>query len=242
MLLLRDVTEQWQAQQQVVEEQRKVAQLQEREHLARELHDGIGQILGYVSIQAQSALAWMKKGKTDRAGPVMERVAEVAKDAHADIRESILALRTGLEKRKSFVPSLKSYLERFQQNFGIRTELSISPGIDDSTFAPEVEANLLRVVQEALTNSRKHSDAQSLNVSVELDTKSALISVTDDGKGFDPAGAGCDGHFGLVFMRERIAQIGGSLTIESAPNAGTVLRLVVPVRTNEDECHEGASG
>ena len=237
MLLLRDITEQWRAQEQVVEEQRKVAQLQEREHLARELHDGVGQILGYVSIQAQSALTLMQRGKTDKAGSVMDRVAEVAKDAHADIRESILALRAGSEQRKSFKPNLEHYLQRFQENFGIRTELSISSGIDENTFAPEVEANLLRVIQEALTNSRKHSGAHTLKVRVELDTSKALITVTDDGKGFDASRLGSSegSHFGLVFMRERMEQIDGSLTIESTPNGGTALKLVVPVRSHEDK-------
>lgn len=237
MLLLRDATEQWRAQGRIIEQQRTVARLQEREHLARELHDGIGQILGYVSLQAQSALKWMQNGNADKAGSVLGRIAEVAKDAHADIRESILALRVGPEKKKSFTESLKNYLDRFQANFGIRTELSISHNIDESTFDPALEAQLIRVVQEALTNSRKHSGAQILKVSVELNTSKALITITDDGKGFDTSQIGrCDGsHFGLVFMRERMAQIGGSLTIVSTPNGGTVLKLDVPVREKRDE-------
>jgi signal transduction histidine kinase len=86
----------------------------------------------------------------------------VAKDAHADIRESILILWTGAEKKKSFIPGLVSYLDRFAANFGIRTELVISPSIGEDTFDPEVEAQLLRVIQETLTNARKHSGAQTL--------------------------------------------------------------------------------
>lgn len=237
MLLLRDVTEQWRAQNRIIEQQRTVAKLQEREHLARELHDGIGQILGYVSIQAQTALKWIQNGNADKAGSVLGRIAEVAKDAHADIRESILTLRVGSEKKKSFTQSLKSYLDRFQANFGIGTELSISPNIGENTFDPALEAQLLRVIQEALTNSRKHSGAQTLKVSVELNTSKALITVTDDGKGFDTSQIGsCGGsHFGLVFMRERMAQIGGSLTIVSVPNGGTVLKLEAPVLVKEDK-------
>jgi PAS domain S-box-containing protein len=237
MLLLRDVTEQWRAQNRIIEQQRMVAKLQEREHLARELHDGIGQILGYVSIQAQTALKWIQNGNADKAGSVLGRIAEVAKDAHADIRESILTLRVGSEKKKSFTQSLKNYLDRFQANFGIRTELSISPNIDESTFDPALEAQLIRVVQEALTNSRKHSGAQTLKVSVELNTSKALITVTDDGKGFDASQIdSCNGsHFGLVFMRERMAEIGGSLTIVSVPNGGTVLKLEAPVRVKGDK-------
>jgi signal transduction histidine kinase len=236
MLLLRDVTEQRRAQSRIVEQQRSVAKLKEREHLARELHDGIGQILGYVSLQVQTALKWLQKGNADKAGVVMGRIAEVAKDAHADIRESILALRTGSEKKKSFIPGLNSYLDRFAANFGIRTELAISPGIVEDTFDPEVEAQLLRVIQEALTNARKHSGAQTLKVCIEPDVRNASITITDDGKGFDISRLGRDGesHFGLSFMRERMAQIGGSLTIESSPNGGTVVKLTAPVRQKED--------
>lgn len=232
MLLLRDVTEQRLAQNRIIEQQRTVARLQEREHLARELHDGIGQILGYVSIQAQTALKWMQNGNADKAGSVLGRIAEVAKDAHADLRESILTLRAGSEKKKPFTQNLINYLDRFQANFGIRTELSISSNIGENTFDPALEAQLIRVIQEALTNSRKHSGAQTLKVCVELNTSNALITVTDDGRGFDTSQPdSCDGsHFGLVFMRERMAQIGGSLTIVSIPNGGTVLKLEAPVR------------
>jgi signal transduction histidine kinase len=235
MLLLRDGTEQWRAQNRFVEQQRTVAKLKEREHLARELHDGIGQILGYVSLQVQTALKWMQKGNADKARSIMGRIAEVAKDAHADIRESILTLRTGSEKKMSFMPNIKNYLDRFTANFGIRTELAISPGIGEDTFDPAVEANLLRVIQEALTNARKHSGAQTLQVCVDMDTSKALITVADDGKGFDTSRLGREGdsHFGLVFMWERMAQIGGSLTIESTPNGGTVLKLEAPIRIKE---------
>lgn len=237
MLLLRDVTEQWRAQNRIIEQQRTVAKLQEREHLARELHDGIGQILGYVSIQAQTALKLMQNGNADKAGSVLGRIVEVAKDAHADIRESILNLRAGSEKKKSFTQSIKNYLDRFQANFGIRTELSISPNTGENTFDPALEAQLIRVIQEALTNSRKHSGAQTLKVCVELNTSKALITVTDDGKGFDASQIdSCNGsHFGLVFMRERMAEIGGSLTIVSMPNGGTVLKLEAPVRVKRDK-------
>jgi signal transduction histidine kinase len=82
-----------------------------------------------------------------------------------------------------------------------------------------------------------HSGAQTLKVCVELDTGKALITITDDGKGFDTSQpCNFDGsHFGLVYMRERMEQIGGSLTIESVPNGGTVLKMEAPVRVNEDK-------
>jgi PAS domain S-box-containing protein len=232
LLLLHDVTEQKRAQAQLLEQQRVVAALQERERLSRELHDGIGQILGYVSMQVQTALKWLRDGNKDRAESLMERIVEVAKESHADVRESIHNLRTGSDPDWSLIPALKKYIDRFQANYGIRTELSIPDGILDNTFDPAAGVQLLRVIQEAMTNCRKHSDAHFLKVGVELDGDRAYITVSDDGHGFDleQLEHGEPGHFGLAFMRERMEQIGGTLMIDSMPGGGTVLKLDVPIR------------
>jgi PAS domain S-box-containing protein len=236
LILLHDITEQKRAQTQILEQQRKVATLQERERLARELHDGIAQTLGYVGIQTQSALKWLQGGNNEKAGSLLGRLVEVTKDAHADVRESILSLKTGKGPEWSFIPALKKYIDKFQTNFNIRTELSLSDEIEKNTFDPIVEVQLLRVIQEALTNSRKHSGAHTLRVCVELDGKKAYITITDDGHGFDTSRLeGSDGsHFGLIFMRERMEQIGGSMKIDSIPGSGTVLKLDVPIRKQRE--------
>jgi PAS domain S-box-containing protein len=233
LLLLHDVTEQKRAHGRILDQQRVVATLQERDRLARELHDGIGQILGYVSMQVQTARKWVRDGDKEKAESLMGRIAEVSKDAHADVRESILSLRTGSDQEFSLIPALKNYIERFQVNYGIRTELSISDRIVGYTFDPAAEVQVFRVIQEAMTNCRKHSGAHVLKVDIALNGTKAFITIRDDGHGFD-AGLleqkDSDGHFGLVFMRERMEQIGGSLSIDSVPGSGTILKLDVPVR------------
>jgi signal transduction histidine kinase len=213
-----------------------VATLQERERLARELHDGIAQTLGYVGIQAQTAVKWIKDGNNDKAESLLGRLVEVAKDAHADVRQSILNLRSASGRQWSFIPALKKYIDKFQSNYDIRTELSLSDTIEENTFDPIVEVQLLRVIQEALTNSHKHSGARNLRVCVELDGNKAYITISDDGKGFDPGRIEPEsgGHFGLMFMRERMEQIGGSLKIDSIPGEGTVLKLDVPIRKQRE--------
>jgi PAS domain S-box-containing protein len=232
MLLLHDVTEQRRTQAQLLEQQRVVATLQERERLARELHDGVGQILGYVSMQVQTALKRVRDGNRAKAESIMGRIVEVSKDAHADVRESIHNLRTGSDRNWSLIRALKKDIDRFQANYGIRTELSISDGVEDNTFDPAAGAQLLRVIQEAMTNCRKHSDADVLKVGVELDGTRAHITVSDDGNGFDleQRKYGEPDHFGLSFMRERMEQIGGTLKIDSIPGGGTILRLDAPIR------------
>jgi signal transduction histidine kinase len=231
LILLHDVTEQRRAQARILEQRSVVATLQERERLARELHDGIGQTLGYVSVQAQSALKWLQDGNSEKTESLLARLVEVAKDAHADVRGSILSLKTGSGREWSFIPALKEYMDKFQAHYGIRTELTFACGIDEDTFDPAAGVQLLRAIQEALTNARKHSGASTLRVCVERVGAMAQISITDNGNGFDTTRLEHwdDGHFGLVFMRERMAQIGGSLKIESAPGGGTALRLDAPI-------------
>jgi PAS domain S-box-containing protein len=237
LLLVHDVTGQKRAQARLLEQQRVVATLQERDRLARDLHDGIGQVLGYVSMQVQTALKWVRDGNKEKAESLMGRIVEVSKDAHADVRESILSLRSGSDKNWSLIPALKKYIDRFQANYGIRTELTISDRIGDTTFDPAAEVQVFRVIQEAMTNSRKHSGAHFLKIGLELDGSKAYISISDGGEGFDARRFEHEdsGHFGLVFMRERMEQIGGSLTIDSIPGSGTILKLDVPIREQPEE-------
>jgi len=148
LILLHDVTEQTRAQTRILEQQSVVATLKERERLARELHDGIGQTLGYVGMQTQSALKWMHDGDDERAESLLRRIVEVAKDAHADVRESILSLKTGSGRQWFFIPALKEHIDKFQANYGIRAELALSDGIDENTFDRGTGVQLLRVTKK----------------------------------------------------------------------------------------------
>ncbi|MFO7772445.1 MAG: histidine kinase N-terminal 7TM domain-containing protein [Dehalococcoidia bacterium] len=232
LVLLSDMTEQKRAEAQVLEQQRVVATLEERERLARELHDGIGQVLSYVGIQAQTARKWVGDGHTDRADSMLERLIDVAKDAHADVRESILSLRVDSAQGWAFIPALKQYLDSFQANYGIRTELSHPGSLEEDIVSPTAGVQVLRVIQEALTNARRHGRARAIKVVLAQTENQVHISITDDGCGFTPgeAGQGRGNHFGLVSMSERMQQIGGSVQIESAHGTGTVVRLYVPVQ------------
>jgi signal transduction histidine kinase len=244
LLLLHDTTEYRQAQARILEQQEVVATLRERERLARELHDGIGQTLGYVGLQAQAALQWVRRGKLEKAETTLERLADVAHEAHADLRESILGLKADAPHGWSFVPTLRTYLEKYQANYGIRTQLEVPDGFAEDTFEPAAGVQLLRVVQEAMSNARRHGSASNLKVSVGLNESRAHVTVTDDGTGFDSGRlGGLDGsHLGLTFMRQRMQQIGGSMEIDSKPGAGTVLMLDVPTRDHRRKIGESTSG
>jgi signal transduction histidine kinase len=236
LLLLHDVTEREQAHARLLEQQAVVATLQEREHLARELHDGIGQVLGYVALQTQAADKWLQDGRKDKAEAILRRLVEVAQDAHGDVRESIVNLRAGPSETWAFIPRLKDHIGRFQANYGIRAELSLQDRAGDHALDSAAGVQVLRVIQEAMTNSRKHGRARTLRLRVEIDQHQVHVTIADDGGGFDGGQLEREGgHFGLVFMRERMAHIGGSMTIESAPGRGTTIRLDAPVQKHAEE-------
>jgi len=227
--LLHDVTEQDRAQARLLEQERVVATLQERERLARELHDSVGQVLGYLSMQAQTASKRLRDGDTGKTEELLSRLASVAQHAHADVRESILALRAASSADWAFLPTLRHYLEDFETQYGVATELR-TDGVTDDLLPPHAGVQLLRVIQEAMSNARRHGRPALISITFERCVDDARITVADDGDGFDPAaGDDREGHFGLGFMRERMAQIAGDVTIESQPGAGTRVYLTAPL-------------
>ncbi|KTB48316.1 Histidine kinase/PAS fold/Histidine kinase-, DNA gyrase B-, and HSP90-like ATPase [Dehalogenimonas alkenigignens] len=231
LLLFRDISAQKEAEDQLLDQQRLVATLQERERLARELHDGVAQVLGYMGIQAQTALKLLNEGNTEKVSPILRRLVEVAKDAHADIRESILNLRPNSVGEWSFVSALTQYLRNFENNYEIRTELILRE-TDKLSIKPLVGAQVLRVIQEALNNSRKHGDAKNIKVTIQTNRDGKIvIHVTDDGNGFDinMLNQQSGTHLGLAFMVERMRSIGGSMAIDSKSGSGTFVKLEVPV-------------
>lgn len=231
LLLIHDVTGKRHSQELLMKQQRFVATLQERERLARELHDSIGQVLGYISMQAQAANQWVVAGNFEKTAPILNRLAEVAQEAHADVRESILSLRTGAIPEWTFLQALQKYLDHFRSSYGIDTELLLPGETETVDLNPEVGVQVMRVIQEAMSNANKHGGARYVKIEFVHDTYRVRISITDDGKGFDPSSLDqhAGKHFGLTFMRERMSQIGGSVFIESQPGSGTTVLLDVPL-------------
>jgi PAS domain S-box-containing protein len=237
LLFFMDTTEQRQTQARILEQKKVVATLEERERLARELHDSIGQVLGYVQLQAQTIRKLMRSGKNEEAEPEFTNLLEAARDAHTDVRESILNLKAGTGEAWSFVPVLRRYLKDYQAHHGIKAELAVPEDLKDNTFDSGAGVQLLRVIQEALTNARKHSRATTVKINITLENMLARISVTDNGMGFDTGLTGRDssGHFGLTFMQERMEQIGGKVVIVSHSGKGTTVNLETPIRNQEEQ-------
>lgn len=226
LALFHEITEEKRAQAQSLEQQRALAMLHERVRIARELHDGLGQVLGYVKMQGQAARDALARGHEKEADSLMERLVSVADETHTDVREYILGANTTAE---GFLGSLRRYLCQFSENYRLQTELSVPPEVTDTTFGPAVEAQLLRIIQEALTNARKHARAHCVRVSFRLEDSMAEVAVEDDGAGFHVTKAGAASHFGLRFMQERAAEVSGMVEVYSKPGQGTRILLKVPI-------------
>jgi signal transduction histidine kinase len=204
----------------LMQRDRLVAVLEERERLAREMHDTLAQVLGYLHLKSEVARTALNAGEQAKVHTELAEISSVSHEAYADVREAILGLRETVSPRRGFVAALREYAVKFSQQAGVPTQVEMR-GCETLKLAPEAEVQLMRVIQEALTNVRKHSEARKACVS--LDHQEGLrITIEDDGKGFDPAVMDNDrDRFGLFTMRERVERVGGRLEIDSVPGGGT---------------------
>ncbi len=234
--IIRDITRRKQAgdalrqtQTKVVEQQRTVATLEERERVARELHDGLGQILGYVNVQAQAAHTLVGSHQLEAAQKNLEGLVQVVQDAHANLRHTILGLRGSVSLQRNFYQALQAYLESFRQAWGIETLFSL-PRTELPGLPAAVEDQLLHIVQEALVNIRKHANARRVEVIITARPGELTLIISDNGQGFDPqqAPSADQEHFGLSIMRERAEQVGGQLEIRSVIGRGTQVFVAIP--------------
>jgi len=239
VLLLHDVTEQRRAQAQIVEQRAALAALAERDRLARELHDGLGQVLGYVKLQARTARRTLEQDDHVQVNAELSRIEAAAQEAHAEIRDFLLGVEGDRLAAQGFHASLLEYVQRYERTYDMMTEVRWPSELHDSDVDPEAQAQLLRIIQEAISNVRRHAGTRAATLSLTVDGTGLCILIHDDGRGFDPvnASAGGDdmvGHYGLRFMRERAEEIGGSLEVASAPGQGADILIRVPIHERKN--------
>ncbi len=228
--LRNEIVEREQTQAALFNKQRTLAALEEREHLGRELHDGLGQVMGYINVQAQAAQAFLEDGHTQEAQSNLADMVQAARKAHADIRAHILGLRGPGISRQNFITNMREYAQQFGEGCGIETTLSAPLNFPANAFAPPVEEQVVRIIQEALTNVRKHADAQRVDLNFSIVGDYVQIVIADDGRGFDinQRSDEPESHFGLSIMRERAKLVGGELEIRSTPGQGTRILATLP--------------
>ena len=216
------------------------AVLEERERLARELHDGLAQVLGYVNTQTLAIQKLLASGRAGEVNATIEGMRDAAKDAYTDVRAAILGLRS---TRDALLPSLRSYLAGYQRMTGTSLKFDVDAEAERLQLPPSVEIQLVRIVQEALTNVRKHADATTATVSLAVRDGALELEVVDDGRGFEldqPSRTGWP-RFGLQTMRERAQAIGGTFEFASQLGVGTRIAVGVPLETHSEVAHASAA-
>jgi signal transduction histidine kinase len=213
---------------------RALAAAEERLRIAREMHDGLAQVLAYVNAKAQAVRELLRTGRATEAERHLDQLAAAARSIYADTRDAILDLRTAAITDQPWIPALRDYLERWQ----VQNDLPVDAQLDDRVaLPPGVDHQVLRIVQEALANVRKHARARRVQVEIRRSAAGTRVLVADDGIGFGPFGShgshaapapGDRPSFGLTTMRERATAVGATLRIESAPGQGTRVELLLP--------------
>jgi signal transduction histidine kinase len=204
----------------------------ERERLAREMHDTLAQVLGFVNVKGQTLRELLDQGRTADAVEQLDQLTDLSQQLYADVREAILGLRTGVSPEKSLLPALAEYVQAYAAQSGIDARLVVRDGAGDLDLAPAVELQLIRIVQESLTNIRKHAQARHAVVRFSRVDGQVQMQIEDDGCGFDPAHIprGARPQFGLQSMRERAESVGCTFAVISRPGAGAQVRVGVPSR------------
>ena len=203
--------------------------VEERARIAREMHDGLAQVLGYMNLQVQTLQALYQQGKGNELQVELKHMRQAIQSAHADVRENILSLRTTLSNEKGLVSALGEYLDEFSIQTGLDAEFSneLTEALDLASIA---EVQLICIVQEALANVRKHAKASRVNIRLSKCSRKGVdfvcVEVNDNGVGFTLKGS--KRSFGLQTMRERAASVGGSLDLKSSPNLGTTITCSLP--------------
>jgi two-component system, NarL family, nitrate/nitrite sensor histidine kinase NarX len=201
------------------------AVIQERVRLAREIHDGLAQTLAFLKMKTSQMQNYLTQGDTSRLDQVLQQHYQVLTDAYLDTRQAIDNLRQSTQH------GLISWLEQSASDFETASGMNIERKFEppEREMSPEVQAQLIRIVQEALSNVRKHARAQRAWISLYQWNGDIILEIGDDGQGFSPEDLSELTRYGLRGMRERAEFIGADFQITSQLHQGTLVRLRLPL-------------
>ena len=205
------------------------AVMQERARLSRELHDGAAQLVAHLLLRLDTIKELVAADRQQEAEAELERLHGVADEIYEDIGESITGVRTNVAER-GLVRALQDYADQFEERHQIPVRLRTDDAADQ--LPPLAALQLFRLVQEALTNVRKHAGAREARVALMADGSGHLkVVVADDGRGFSPGsqGNGTARPLGLTSMRERVEALGGTFHLASRPGSGTRVTATIPM-------------
>lgn len=207
--------------------ERELAVSEERNLLARELHDSIAQALAFMNLQVQMLEDSLQRDAIEEIRPGLNMLRQGLQESYDDLRELMVHFRARID-HTDLDSAVGAALHRLSEQTGLLTNLDIQGG--GAPLDPEIETQLLYIVQEALSNIRKHADARSASVVIRRGLDGLQVSIRDDGRGFDDGhdqSVDREVHIGLQIMRERAQRIGGRFSIKSWPGKGTEVRITL---------------
>ena len=205
---------------------RELGAARERLRIAHEMHDGLAQVLAYVNTKAQVVREYLRQGRTAEAQKHLDEFAEAARNIYGDVRQQILELRSAQPEEAGLARAITDYATGWSRQTGVELDLALESGVE---LPAEPGRQLLRIMQEALTNVRKHAGASRVRIELARGGSELRLSVADDGVGFDPEADRASGRFGLKTMEERAASIGATLAVAAGRGEGVRLELKVPL-------------
>ncbi len=212
----------------------QMAVLEERYRLAREIHDGLAQTLGYLGWQAERLEGLLRDARIEAALEEVNTLRQAIRTAYLEAREAIDGLRLSVHSPGALAERLGEYAAAFARQTGLEVEYTAHP--PDLQVKPEVGLQVLRIAQEALNNVRKHAQARRVLIHLRQHEGVLELSIADDGKGFapQPSAERLYHSHGLTSMRERAENLGGSLSIATGAGQGTRVFVRVPLPQAEE--------
>ena len=210
----------------LAEDAKQAALLEEHNRLAREIHDTLAQTFNSISLQLNNAQYYANEDSAI-AWEIVKQVKNLAHSGLAEARRSVWSLHPDAEEYRDLAGSLQRALSLLTLNTDLQTDLTLIG--TPQPVPPEIGMNLLRIGQEAITNTLHHAQAQTLQIELTLTTDEIVLRIQDNGRGFNPQVAGDRGGFGLIGMQQRCERLGGQLTFKSQPEQGTCILVQIPL-------------
>lgn len=201
--------------------------LQERNRIARELHDNLEQELAGITMQLDLAVDCFQQAPKV-AREALETARDMSRHSMLDVRRSVWDLRCHLLEEGDLVFALRQTVQPPNPREGVKVDVTVTG--EPVRLPPAVEMNLLRIGQEAVANAIKHGRAREVNAALEYEQEKVTLSITDNGCGFRVQDSSPSGHFGLLDMRERAHSMGCVLRVDSEPQRGTTILVEIPIK------------
>ena len=219
----------------LVEQARYLATLEERNRLAQELHDNIAQALGYLNLKISTTRTLLASGQIKDAQTNLRELKRIVGDTYTDVREEIFNLRGQQVQGLSFLEMLRQYVAKYKEHYDLEIELILESDETLLVFPAAVSSQVIRIIQEALINVRKHAGVNRATLRFRQMEQEIYISIEDAGQGFDLAQIDRSGTsgFGLQIMAERAESAGGRLTLETTPGGGAKVIIQVPIHNGK---------